>query len=92
MYDHQVLDYRLTVDNDDDVWLFISDQNEGAFYFKSVDKSLTRINKTSPMAKLNSDIVRGIVQDNKGLIWIATDHGGVNLLDKKDFSVRYILS
>ena len=92
LYNQQVLDYRLTVDNDDDVWLFISDQNEGAFYFKSVDKSVTRINKTSPMAKLNSDIVRGIVQDNKGLIWIATDHGGVNLLDKKDFSVRYILS
>ncbi len=40
LYNQQVLDYRLTVDNDDDVWLFISDQNEGAFYFKSDDKSV----------------------------------------------------
>jgi len=92
LYNQQDLDYRVAVDNDDDAWIFISDQNEGAFYFRSADKSLARINKTSRTAKLNSDIVRGIVQDNKGLIWIATDHGGVNLLDKKDFSVRYILS
>ena len=44
------------------------------------------------MQRLNSDIVRGIAQDNKGMIWIATDHGGINLLDKKDFSIKYILS
>jgi ligand-binding sensor domain-containing protein len=85
-----LLDYRLVVDSDDDVWLFISDRNQGAFYFNSRDKSLIRINQNSSGVKLNSDIVKGIVQDNKGLIWIATDHGGINLIDKKDFSVDYI--
>jgi signal transduction histidine kinase/DNA-binding response OmpR family regulator/streptogramin lyase len=32
------------------------------------------------------------LQDKKGKIWIGTDHGGVNLLDKKDFSIRYLLN
>ena len=41
---------------------------------------------------LNNNLVTGVVQDDKGLIWIATDHGGINLLDKKDFSIRYLLA
>ena len=89
----QEMDYRLTVDNDDDVWFYISDRNEGAFFFSVTEGTIARISKNnSAAAKLNSDIVRGIVQDNKGLIWIATDHGGINILDKKDFALRYILN
>jgi signal transduction histidine kinase/ligand-binding sensor domain-containing protein/DNA-binding response OmpR family regulator len=88
----RVYDYRLMVDASDDVWLFIADKNEGAFYFNSNEQSLTRINRASQETKLNSDIVKGIVQDNKGLIWIATDHGGINLIDKTNFSARYITS
>ena len=89
---NQLLDYRLMVDADDDVWLFISDRNQGVFYFNSKNQSVRRINQTSQGARLNSNIVKGIVQDNKGMIWIATDHGGINLLDKKNFTVDYILN
>ncbi len=41
---------------------------------------------------LNNNLIAGLLQDNKGLIWIATDHGGVNLLNKRDFKVRYLLN
>ena len=45
-YHDQVPDYRLMVDNDDDVWLFIGDRNQGAFYYDTSTQSVTRINKT----------------------------------------------
>jgi signal transduction histidine kinase/ligand-binding sensor domain-containing protein/DNA-binding response OmpR family regulator len=32
---------------------------------------------------ITSNFVRNIAQDNKGRIWLATDHGGVNIYDKK---------
>lgn len=92
IFKQQTFDYQLMVDVDDDVWLYIMDRNHGIFYFNNAHGSLMRINKVSDKAKLKSDIIRGVVQDNRGLIWIATDHGGINLLNKKDFSMRYILN
>jgi signal transduction histidine kinase/ligand-binding sensor domain-containing protein/DNA-binding response OmpR family regulator len=82
--------YRLLTDKDGDLWIFIADDNQGVFYFNSTNKSFTHIHKDSPGAHLNANIVRAMEQDNKGLIWIGTDHGGINLIDKRNFSVRYI--
>src|SRR5690606_8079121 len=69
----------------------VADRNQGVYYFNEDTRSIKRFNRYSDQPKLNSDIVKGIVQDNKGLIWVATDHGGINVIDKHDFSVRYIL-
>lgn len=87
----QLLDYRLMVDTDNDVWLYVADRNQGVYYFNAATQFIKRINSHSDSPRLNSDIVKGVVQDNKGLIWVATDHGGINIIDKKDFSVEYIL-
>ena len=92
LYGKQVFDYRLIVDADGDVWLFVADSNKGIFYFNAAKKLMTHISRTSSEVKLNSDIVRGIEQDNKGRIWVATDHGGINLIDKKDLSINYLLN
>lgn len=82
--------YRLFTDKDGDLWIFIADDNQGVFYFNITHKSFTHIHKDSPGAHLNANIVRDIEQDNKGLIWVGTDHGGINLIDKQNFSIRYI--
>ena len=82
--------YRLLTDKDGDLWIFIADDNQGVFYFNSISKSFTHIHKDSPGAHLNTNIVRDMEQDNKGLIWVGTDHGGINLIDKRNFSIRYI--
>lgn len=86
----ETFEYRLMVDADNDLWLN-NDRNYGCFYFNSTTQKLEPINSESKI-KLKSDIVRQIVQDDKGMIWIGTDHGGINLIDKKDFSIRYLLS
>jgi signal transduction histidine kinase/ligand-binding sensor domain-containing protein/DNA-binding response OmpR family regulator len=84
-------DYQMMADADGDLWIFAANDNRGVFYFDVKKAMLRHLHKGARDTKLNTDIVRGIVQDNKGLVWIGTDHGGVNLINKKDFSVRYIL-
>ena len=32
---------------------------------------------------LSSDMIQDIVQDSAGHIWMATDHGGIDVIDKK---------
>ena len=90
-YRGELLDYGLFVDADGSPWVFLGTDARGVFYFDASRHTLLHLHKSSGNARLNTDIVRDVAQDNRGLIWIATDHGGINLLDKKDFSVQYLL-
>ncbi|MFZ6011091.1 MAG: hybrid sensor histidine kinase/response regulator, partial [Bacteroidota bacterium] len=88
----EVQDYFVMPDHDGDLWIYVGNSNRGCFYFNSVDRSLRHIHSRSVAPTLNTDIVRKIVQDNKGLIWVATDHGGINIIDKKNnFAVHYVM-
>ena len=83
--------YNLFIDNDGDIWLWAL--NNGVFLFHPQDNSIKQFNENSFPSRLNSNLVTQIVQDNNGLIWVATDHGGVNLIDKKNnFSTSYLLN
>lgn len=83
-------DYTIMNDSDGDSWIF-TNSNLGCFYFNKTDNSIREVNSTSKI-RLNSNIVRSVVQDNKGLVWVATDHGGVTVIDKKnDFRVQYVV-
>jgi len=83
--------YNLLVDNDGDVWLWCF--RYGVFLFHPQNNSIRQFNENSFPSKLNSNLVSQMTQDNNGLIWIGTDHGGVNLIDKKDnFKVSYFIN
>ena len=85
------LSYDLIIDKDGGVWLW--SYVYGAFLFNQQDNSIRRFNESSSPSKLNSNHVFEIIQDDFGLIWVATDHGGVTLIDKKNhFSTRYLLN
>ena len=63
------------------------------FFFSPQDNSVRQFNENSFPSRLNSNLVTQVVQDNNGLIWVATDHGGVNLINKKNnFSISYLLN
>ncbi|MDD4821982.1 MAG: two-component regulator propeller domain-containing protein [Bacteroidales bacterium] len=47
--------------------------------------------KASSTYQLLSDIVFDVVQDANGLIWVATDHGGVSIIDKNKGTVRTLM-
>jgi signal transduction histidine kinase/ligand-binding sensor domain-containing protein/DNA-binding response OmpR family regulator len=85
-------DYRFIVDSDEDLWIYMSDSNNGIFHLDTSTGKLSPYNQGTQPIRLNADIVRGVVEDNNKLIWIATDHGGINVIDKKKKSVEYILN
>jgi len=86
------LDYRAYTDRQNDLWLYGYGSLKGVYYFNPATGALRHIDKGSGKISLNTNLVTGIIQDDKGFIWIATDHGGINLLDKKDFRIRTIMN
>lgn len=83
--------YSLLLDNDGDVWIWRIPF--GVFLFHPQDNSIKQFNESTSPSRLSSNLVTQLVQDNNGLIWVATDHGGVTLIDKKNnFTTNYLLN
>jgi signal transduction histidine kinase/ligand-binding sensor domain-containing protein/DNA-binding response OmpR family regulator len=82
---------NLFIDSDGDIWL--SYFGAGAVLFHPPDNSIRLFNENSSPSALSSNLVSEVVQDNNGLIWVSTDHGGVTLIDKKNnFRTSYLLN
>ena len=79
--------YGLFIDKEGDLWLW--SYIYGTFLFHPQDNSITRFSESSAPSKLSSNHVSYIIQDDNGLIWVATDHGGVTLIDKKNHFSRF---
>lgn len=90
--DGKIRKYSLTIDRDNELWFYASSVNLGVYYFNPVTKAIKHLDKDTAPSKLKSNIVNTIVQADDGLIWIATDHGGISVLDKKDFKITYLLN
>jgi signal transduction histidine kinase/ligand-binding sensor domain-containing protein/CheY-like chemotaxis protein/AraC-like DNA-binding protein len=84
--------YSLTVDRDGDLWFYASSVNFGVFYYQPSTGTFRHIDKGSPGIKLKANFITNIIQADDGLIWIGTDHGGVNVLNKKTARITYLLN
>jgi signal transduction histidine kinase/ligand-binding sensor domain-containing protein/DNA-binding response OmpR family regulator len=84
--------YSITVDKDGDLWLYNPNFDSSACYYSPSSGAFRRITDQSAGAKLKSNIITNIIQADDGLIWIATDHGGINVLNKKNFTITYLLN
>ncbi|HYC84794.1 MAG TPA: two-component regulator propeller domain-containing protein [Chryseosolibacter sp.] len=87
-----IFDYRVVADHDGDLWIFVHNDGKGLFFFNVLEKKFMRFHRGADIGRLNTDLVSSIVQDDTGLLWVGTDHGGVNIIDKKTFKVQYILN
>jgi signal transduction histidine kinase/ligand-binding sensor domain-containing protein/DNA-binding response OmpR family regulator len=83
-------DYSIFVDADNDLWVYCPGETRGVFYINTQTIEIKHFNIQSGL--LNNDIVRCVTQDDKGVIWVGTDHGGINLVNKKTFTTRYMLN
>jgi signal transduction histidine kinase/ligand-binding sensor domain-containing protein/DNA-binding response OmpR family regulator len=83
--------YKLFVDSAGDVWVYISNAAEGIYSYNTSSGAFIHLQQDSKPLRLNTNIVRAITEDNKGQIWIGTDHGGINVVNKKTSTVHYIL-
>lgn len=84
--------YKIYIDKQDDIWAYVPTYSAGVYYVNA-DKGINRhFVKGSDKFHLNTDVVSSVIQDNKNRVWIATDHGGINLLNKQDFKIQYLLN
>ncbi len=84
--------YKIYIDGQDDVWAYVPTYSAGVYYVNVRNNTFKHIDKGSDQFHLNTDVVSSVIQDDKDRVWIATDHGGVNLLNKHDFKIQYLLN
>ena len=79
---------NLFIDRQNDLWISAQGSFKGTFCFHPATGMLRHLSQEEPGAgRLSSDLIYSAIQDGKGQIWLATDHGGVDIVDKKDWSV-----
>ncbi|OQP61463.1 hybrid sensor histidine kinase/response regulator [Niastella vici] len=83
------LRYRLFADAENELWIYTQGYPQGVFCLGK-NNNLTHYHRDAAFSRLNNNLVTGIQQDNNGNIWIITDHGGVNLLNKKTGAISYL--
>lgn len=84
--------YNMYIDAQDELWLYATGTLPGVYYYQPATNTLKHFAKDTKEGRLSNDIVKGIVQDDNGLIWIGTDHGGANLLDKKNYETEILIN
>jgi len=84
--------FKLFIDSNDDFWAFVPTYSSGVFYISADKKTFKHLDKGEGSANLSTNVIDNIIQDDKGLIWIATDDGGINILEKKDFKIKVLLN
>lgn len=88
----QNFNYSLFIDQDNEIWIYTVGASSGIFRYDPKKNKVTAINTSSQSLRLNSNLVSGIVEDDNKNIWVATDHGGINLVNKKTNTVTYLIS
>jgi signal transduction histidine kinase/ligand-binding sensor domain-containing protein/DNA-binding response OmpR family regulator len=91
-YDRESDTYRIFIDRQGLVWVYDVSTSTGVVSFDPATKLFKQISKGSSYLRLNSDIVTGVVQDKDDNIWIGTDHGGINVINKKTATIKYVLN
>ncbi|HTE00363.1 MAG TPA: two-component regulator propeller domain-containing protein [Mucilaginibacter sp.] len=84
--------YKIYIDNQNDIWAYAPSYSSGVYYLNSKGTILKHIVKGAGPTHLNTDVISNVIQDDKNRVWIATDHGGINLMNKQDFKFRYLLN
>lgn len=80
--------FRVFPDGRNKIWLFLPGCLSGLWEFDPHKEELAHFSQDSGKARLSSNIVSDITEDDEGLIWVATDQGGLDLLDQTKLTVR----
>lgn len=82
--------YRLYIDAQNELWVYGSGIINGLYQINPQQNTLQQIANNEGVAILSSNIIMSVVEDDNGLLWIATDHGGLNILNKKGYTVQVL--
>ncbi len=75
---------RLFIDSSGDVWVSNIGPHYGLAYYNVAKDMWTNYSTHAPARyRISNNMVTAVEEDDKGIIWAGTDHGGVNLINKK---------
>lgn len=83
--------YYLYADSDDEIWIY-ADAPMDLLCYSPANNTLRKYVQGNTNRHLNNSLIRGIIEQSPGYIWIGTDHGGINILNKKNNTFRYVLN
>ncbi|MDR1938342.1 MAG: response regulator [Tannerellaceae bacterium] len=76
-------DLSLFVDTSGDVWVYGIGIHYGLAYYNTTRNTWRNYSTFAPPAyRLSNNVITALEEDGKGNIWVGTDHGGVNLINK----------
>ncbi|HWV29427.1 MAG TPA: two-component regulator propeller domain-containing protein, partial [Dyadobacter sp.] len=84
--------HKVFVDGQGEPWVYIVKAAVGAFNFDFKKNILRMAGTAGPDFKLSNNAVSAMISGPDGRIWIGTDHGGINILDKATGRVSTLLS
>ena len=76
-------DYNFHLDADNHPWIFIVNDEKGVFHFNTQKKEVIHYSSNSKLFNLSHDNISCITSDQYGNVLIGTDHGGLNVINKK---------
>lgn len=76
--------YSFFIDREGDYWVYSKDATGLWMYDgKAAQWFLLDSKENSQPYHLSSNVIQDITQDDHGKVWLATDHGGLDIIDKK---------
>jgi ligand-binding sensor domain-containing protein/signal transduction histidine kinase/DNA-binding response OmpR family regulator len=84
------INHRVFVDPDGEPWVYVVKAVKGIFYFDLQNNRLMEGNTSSADIRLSNNIVSAVIAGPDGRLWVGTDHGGINIIDKKKRSVSVL--
>jgi signal transduction histidine kinase/ligand-binding sensor domain-containing protein/DNA-binding response OmpR family regulator len=81
---------HIFIDKENDCWFSGSGVFKGTIYYSPLTGEWKHLTQDSGPSRLSSNVIQNIIQDSRGDIWMATDHGGIDVLHKRDFSIKTI--
>ncbi|MFB6318311.1 two-component regulator propeller domain-containing protein [Saccharicrinis sp. FJH54] len=82
------LNLKLFIDTDRDLWLY--GNNEGLYHRENKSGIWHNYTINSDILSLSSNLIVKVIQDDKGLIWVGTDHGGIDIFNKYSKKVETV--
>ena len=84
--------YGVSIDNQANLWVYSSSEPIGAYCYNTIHHTLLHYSKDAPQNKLDANIINNIIQTDDDKIWIGTDHGGINVIDRRTNKITYVVS
>jgi ligand-binding sensor domain-containing protein len=89
-FNSKTVDCSIFIDRQNDLWIYSNGELKGVYYYHPATNEIKHLSQDAGEGRLNSNVIYNALQDGKGLIWLGTDHAGVDIVDKKDFSVKLV--